>query len=260
MADNNGMYYQDPLISQTPESDKNPNSSMQHMLRKAFMSMCDVCLPAIVIDYDRKKNRAIVRGLIQRVSVNDQIAQRQPIYDVPLFAYGDGDFHISFPVKKGTLGWILVCDRDIELYKQSLKESRPNTYRAHSFADSWFLPDQMGPLTIAGEDAAAMVIQHRSSNSRIAVASDAIRLTVGSTKITLVGDSVTIKTTTATVDATNTNVKGALTVDGLTTLKGGLTSTGGGTNNLEGPTNIEGRAFMQHDHPNPEGGNTGPVN
>lgn len=259
MADEQS-FYKDPLISQQPESDKNEAQSMMHILRKAFMSMCDVCIPAVVVSYDRAKNRAVVRGLIQRVTVDNKIARRQPLYDIPLFAYGDGNFHISFPVKAGTLGWILVCDRDIELYKSSLKESRPNTYRAHTFADSWFIPDQMHPLTIAGEDSEAMVIQHASSNSRVSVAADAVRITVGDTKITVIDGKVTVKATAVDLDAQTTNVLGALNVTGLTTLSGGLTSTSGGETKLEGSTTIQGREFLQHDHPDAHGGNTGPVN
>lgn len=253
-------YYKDPLLSQQPESDKNPASSMQHIVRKALMSICDVCLPAEVLSYDRVKGRAVVRGLIQRVTVDDKIAQRQPLYDIPLTALGDSDFYISFPIVVGTKGWLLVCDRDIELYKKSLKESRPNTYRAHSFQDSWFLPDHQNPMTINGEDAAAVVIQHKSSNTRIAIAADAIRLTVGGSKVTIVDGTITVDTTTLVVNAKNTNVNGALTVTGQTTLEGGLHSTGGGANNLEGPTTIEGVDFLPHTHPDNHGGNTGPVN
>lgn len=153
----------------------------------------DNLLPAVIIDYDRDKNIAKVKPLIQWVDVNEGLHSRTPISDVNVISIGGGGFHISFPLKAGDLGWIFASDRDISLFKQSLAEAAPNTGRLHKFEDALFVPDVFRKYSIAEEDAGAMVIQSTSGATKISISEDSILITAS--------NDVKVKAVTTTFDS-----------------------------------------------------------
>jgi phage baseplate assembly protein V len=63
-----------------------------------------------------------------------------------------------------------------------------------------------------------------------------------------------------TIDCPATHLTGALTVDGLLTYKGGMTGSGGGAGVdavIQGNVVISGIPFVEHTHPDAQGGTTG---
>lgn len=232
-----------PLISQTSSDKARLYPALAEMLRQAGLRT-DNCLPAIVQSYDRANNVATVQPLIMWVTVDGNTMSRSPIAQVQVYSFGGGGFHINFPLKPGDLGWIVSTDRDISQFKQSLKESAPNSGRAHRFDDCWFLPDVMKKYTVNSEDSAAMVIQSTDAATRIALFSDHVKITSPSTMIV---DSPLVQFThdvevqgNLTVDV-NSHVKGNETVDGTLTNNGinvtthghQSTSPGTRTSNME---------------------------
>ena len=101
----------------------------------------NIMLPCQVLAVDRTKNRVKVLPLITLLKTNGETMNRAIIDDIPICNLSAGGFIINFPIKVGDFGYIKSNDRDISLFKQSYKNSKPNTTIKNDFADSIFIPD-----------------------------------------------------------------------------------------------------------------------
>lgn len=188
-----------------PSGDPADDDSLAGTFRQVFrklMQATDDMLPAVVVAYDRTKNRATVAPAITLLTTDGRIVPRAQVASVPVMQMGGGGVVLNFNLKPGDLGWIKASDRDISLFLQSYKTTRPNTLRVHSFQDAMFLPDVMRGWTLAGEDADAAVLQTLDGGAKVSVKAGQVKLAVG-------GKSVT-------VSAAGTTIVGGLTVDGIT--------------------------------------------
>jgi len=225
-----------PLVK-SPGDDQSLASTMRFIQRAIEMDM-ENCLPCRVMDYDRKANRATVRpaimSTVRSTESTDLIRKnRVAIPDIPVLSLGAGGFHISFPVKRGDLGWIYACDRDISLFLQSLTEQPAGLDGAsHKFSDAIFIPDVFSKYTINEEDEGALVIQSTSSATRISVREDNIKITAP-VKIQL--------------DTPLTEILHDLTVSGNTILEQNLSVTGLDAT-LPQATTVGGAIVYGHDH------------
>lgn len=148
-------------------------------------------LPVKVTAVSSDRKKVDVKPQIMIVDSSGGLTERGEIKGVPVDTIGAGGFLMSFNIKVGDLGWIQASDRDISLFKQSYGQSKPNTGRMHNFADSRFIPDIMTNFTIAGEDEAAVTIQNREGNVKIALDENEIRITKDSITFILSGDTIT---------------------------------------------------------------------
>jgi hypothetical protein len=163
-----------PVIpSQDPSDSDSVDGTFRTILRKNGERL-EGQLPAIVMSYDRTRNVARVRPLIQILLTNGSLVSRASIASVPCLALGGGGYVLTFPVKAGDLGWIEASDRDISLFTQSLKESPPNTLVIHKFAYGRFIPDAFRNYAINAEDANAATLQ--SADGSVCIALDAGQL------------------------------------------------------------------------------------
>lgn len=79
-----------------------------HRVLNSYKLDDDVCLPAIVISFDRKNNVATVRPLIQIQKVDGSYQSRHPLTEINVISLGGGGFNLSFPLKEETwVGWLL---------------------------------------------------------------------------------------------------------------------------------------------------------
>lgn len=170
----------------TLNSDHRDFSSLAAALKfvqRAIKLDLESCLPAIVEEYDHKNNIATVRPLIMLTSLNPKggahVKTPRPIIpEVPVLSLGAGGFHIHFPIKKGDLGWLHACDRDITLFLQSLKQSQAGSEGpSHSFRDSIFVPDVLRQYTLLDEDVDAFVLQSTDGATRVSIRKDHIKIT-----------------------------------------------------------------------------------
>jgi hypothetical protein len=164
-----------PLINTRPGEKKRLATAMEAWMRQQILTDDNV-LPAMVVSYDRTTNVAQVQPLIKIVKLDNSTISRNPLGNIPVFSLGGGGFHINFPLKKGDLGWLFACDRDIATYMQTLEESPPNSTRVHDFGDAIFLPDVVRKYTILAENEASMVIQSVDGNTFIAISDDVINI------------------------------------------------------------------------------------
>lgn len=133
-------------MSNAPSRNPAGNDSLPGLLKfvfKKYLQKTDSCLPATVLAYDSSENRAQIQPAIVQITTGNSQVKRGQLASVPVLQMGGGGFVTYYPVKTGDTGWIIACDRDISLFKKTYKAAQPNTFRLHSFADSWFVPDSM---------------------------------------------------------------------------------------------------------------------
>lgn len=164
---------------------------------KKIMQGIDGCLPVRVINYDKAANRVQVQPLIQLLDTSDQTYSRAQIASVPCVRYGGGGFVLRFNYKPGDLGIIIASDRDISIFLQSYKESKPQTNRIKNFADSWFFGDEMKDVVIAEEDEENAVLQSLDG---------AVKISLGTSKIKIAAPTVQIVTETAEITAATATI------------------------------------------------------
>ena len=138
----------------------------------------NIMLPCQVLAVDRTKNRVKVLPLITLLKTNGETMNRAIIDDIPICNLSAGGFIINFPIKVGDFGYIKSNDRDISLFKQNYKNSKPNTTRKNDFADSVFIPDVINQnlYNISGEDSEALVIQSYDNSTKISMSDGKIIL------------------------------------------------------------------------------------
>lgn len=169
--------------SRDPADDQTLTGVLRLALQKWLHNNIDDMLPAQVVAYNRRLNRAQVQPLISGLTTNNKIIKRAPIASVPVVNLGGGLSMVSFNLIPGNLGWIKANDRDISLFKQTYLSSLPNTKRKHRFSDAVFIPDVMTGYTIKDEDLANAVFQTINASQRISLFQDKIKITATRTSI-----------------------------------------------------------------------------
>lgn len=155
--------------SRNPTENDSLTGLFNVVLRKFVQNSMDDMLPAQVVAYKRGANNAQVQPLIAVVTTKNVIIKRAQIMSVPVWRPGGNGVVMSFHLVAGDLGWIKANDRDISLFKQSFKQSVPNTERMHSFSDAVFIPDKMNGVTINPNHSGDAVIQTTDGSSCVAL-------------------------------------------------------------------------------------------
>lgn len=208
-----------PADLETPEG-------FYNFLQKKFMQELYVCIPAVIISFDRGSNRAKVQPAIYTKAQDGQTIPWPSVSNVPVHTPGGGGFAASFPLNAGDTGFLMVCDRDISLFKQSLSLTTPNTYRTHQLEDGFFLPDAFQTIQVAETDSAVW------------------QTLDGSVKCVLSKSGLTI--------TAETKNNGNVTINGNLTVAGNITATGnigaGGMITASGDVKAGGISLQNHVH------------
>ena len=192
-------------------SNANSLSGVIAEVLKNFGLSLENSMPAIVVSYDRANNIAEVQPAINSV-LTDGNAQQRDTIKLPVHLYGGNGVVISCPLKKGDTGFIIAGDRDISLFKQSLKVSNPNTYRTHKLSFGFFIPDKVKGVSVSSDDSDSLTIQTLDGNTKISLKSGQVSI-VSSSKVDITASNLTI--TCPSVKITGTaQITGDLTVNG----------------------------------------------
>ena len=194
------------MIDEIEDSDNAFMDLVREMLVMSKKAI-EVSIPCVVTKVI-SRTKVNVRPLIKIVGQDGTAYDRDVIEGIPVFTAGGGDRFISFPVKVGDLGWIDASDRDISLFLQSYANEQPPTNRMHSFSDARFIPDIMTNITVAEEDATAIVIQNRHGSVKIALDDEQIRVRNETASIVMGPDTVYVTTSSVTVNITSDSVTG----------------------------------------------------
>lgn len=209
------------IPSRKPGQGDDLTGTMDLVLRKFLLDVDDM-LPARIVSYDRTKNRAQIE-ILYRITMTD--GSMHPLIapaEIPALTMGGGGMCMTFPLKRGDLGWIKASDRDMSLFLQSYEAEPGNTARLHCFEDGVFIPDVMKDFVVTDGDAATL--QTLDGKTSVAVKSGSIVLTAGSTIVSITNSGV----------ESNKPIKAPQFTDGSLNLVG-------------------------HNHANPEGGDVGPA-
>ncbi|MDR0675641.1 MAG: hypothetical protein LBF97_01185 [Elusimicrobiota bacterium] len=154
---------------------------------KKLMRDIGMCLPGLVVEYNRENNLAKIKIAIDMLLENGDRKTRS-IIEVPVYSYGGGGFFINFPLKKDDTGWVIVNDRDISLFLDDLKQSEPNTLRFHKYSDAVFFPDKIKLLCLDEVDSSNLVIQNLEKTTKISISQEKITIKTAD-KLLLNGES-----------------------------------------------------------------------
>nr|WP_314265587.1 Gp138 family membrane-puncturing spike protein [uncultured Moellerella sp.] len=198
-----------------PNNDMANEGSLAGHFMAAFRNLMmniDDMLPARVVSYDDKSNRAVIKPLVMMVSTEGEKIGRAAVANIPVFRFGGGGFFIRAPIKAGDFGWLKANDRDISLiFQRGGLEDEPNTGRLHTFSDALFFPDTLKDWMISGENIDALVIQSMD----------------GSVSLSLHADKAVLDTPLFEINAAETIYKGNVTINGNHAVNGNSDSNGG---------------------------------
>lgn len=145
-------------LSNNPVNNDNLAGLFRLILRK-WTQYLDNQLPAQVVGYNVTTNRAQVQPLVMAVTTTGVQITRAQIASVPVRMFGGNGTVARVSPKAGDFGWLRASDRDISLFKQSLKNAPPNTKRQHSFEDAVFEPDPITGVTVPSSHITNFTIQ-----------------------------------------------------------------------------------------------------
>ena len=223
------------------ESNQGSFSGILEEVLKNFSLTLENAIPGVVVSHDRTANTAVITPAINSIGTDGEPLQRANI-TLPVHVFGGGGIVISTPLKAGDTGWIIACDRDITLFKQSLKVSNPNTYRTHKFAFGFFLPDKVKGFTVQSGDENSFLIQTLDGSTRIALSDGLVKIKTG-------GD-IDAECTNLTIKSTKCKITSEVEIEGDTKITGDVSVTGDidATGTITGTTDVIAGAISGKTH------------
>lgn len=199
------------------ESNKSSFSGILEEVLKNYSLNLENVLPAVVVSHDRATNTVVVTPAINMIGTDGEPIQRANL-TLPVHVFGGGGIVISAPLQSGDTGWIIASDRDITLFKQSLKVSNPNTYRTHKFAFGFFVPDKIKGFTVQSGDDSAFLIQTLDGSTRIALSDGLVKINTGG--------NIQAECSSLTITASSCKITGETEITGNLTVSGEVTGNG----------------------------------
>ena len=159
-------------------ADVRSQAGKQQFLFDKFAAEFEKIAPVQIVSYDRKKNRATVQILNQTILSNGGKQTKKNLEDIPALVLCGGNFVLSFPIKAGDIGWICAADRDISIFKKTLKLFAPATYEKHRYKDSFYIPNYINGFTFdEATDADALLISSIDGQTKISVKDNNVSIT-----------------------------------------------------------------------------------
>jgi hypothetical protein len=106
----------------------------------------------------------------------------------------------------------IASDRDISLFKQSLKVSNPNTYQTHKYSFGFFVPDKIKGYTLNQGDNNNFVLQTLDGSTRISLGDGVVNI-ISKNGINSTAQNLTITIPTITITG-DINITGDVNVTG----------------------------------------------
>lgn len=157
-------------------ADINSESGQLDFVLEKLLGKIEKIAPVEIVSYDRQTNRAEVQILNQSITSEGGKITRKIIKDIPAAILYGGGFLLSFPIKKGDIGWICAADRNISIFKQTLKLFAPATYEKHRYKDGFFIPNLINGFTYSAEDEDALLLTSTSGQTKISIKNDQINI------------------------------------------------------------------------------------
>lgn len=193
-----------------PANTSSLSGAISEVLKNFGLSQ-ENCIPAVVVSYDRQANTAVVQPAINCIATSGESLPRDTMR-LPVHIGGGGGIVMAFPLKKDDTGWIIASDRDISLFKQSLKVSNPNTYQTHKYSFGFFVPDKIKGYTLNQADNNNFVLQTLDGSTRISLGDGVVNI-ISKNGINSTAQNLTITIPTITITG-DINITGDVNVTG----------------------------------------------
>lgn len=156
-------------------------------------------LPGQIINFDPVEQLADIQIQLKR-NIAGELINLPVLQKVPIRFLKSGNFTITFPLAEGDEVAVYIIERSIDNWLENGGIQSPNDTRKFDLSDAYAVPvlySQAQKITDFDPD--NMVIKSTNGNSKITIKADG---------------NIEIDTTTATINATTTNVNGDLNVTG----------------------------------------------
>lgn len=212
-------------------------------------------MPGIIQSVNFAEQTCVVQVAIQMQVTDPTTGSKSwtsisPLLDCPLFFPHGGNCSITFPVAAGDECFVVFASRCIDSWFQSGDVSPQALYRMHDLSDGFvFAGFRSQPKVISGISSSKLQIRSADGNTEISLDPSG---------------TVDIKATHVTVEATNIDMTGNVSVTGSTELLGTLTVSGVAVmaeSLAVGTTlSVDGSPYASHIHTGGTltGGHTGP--
>lgn len=139
-----------------------------------FKNEIRTCIPAQVESFDPEKLTVNVKPLIKGIKIGSEREVQidtgeelivddyslPSIVSVPVSMLWFGNGGITMPINPGAQGLLMVCDRDIRLFKQNRTESAQASLRRFNMNDSSFLPFLPKPVELTNYNNEAVEVRY----------------------------------------------------------------------------------------------------
>lgn len=173
-------------------ADVKSKAGKQEFLFDCFAQRIEKIAPAQIVSYDRQKNRAVVQILNQTILSDGGKQTKKTLNDIPALVLHGGGFVISLPIKTGDIGWICAADRNISIFKQTLKIFAPATEEKHRYKDSFFVPNYINGFTFSNDDENALLISSLDGTTKISVLDSKITISAAEVNLGGVGGALVL--------------------------------------------------------------------
>ncbi|MBC3540665.1 Gp138 family membrane-puncturing spike protein [Rufibacter sediminis] len=121
-------------------SDKDNLSDLLRQAMTSRLADVRVAMPAAIVEYDFKTQKASVKPLINRRYADGRISEFPVINNVPVVFPRSGGASLTFPVVSGDTVLLLFCDRSIDAWTNSGGTVNQDDNRMHSLNDAVAIP------------------------------------------------------------------------------------------------------------------------
>lgn len=141
-----------------------------------------VAIPAEIISFDSQNLTVNVKIMIQgmRIAENGQLIQLEtgervtvenyalpPFQNIPIALMWWNNFGITMPILAGMQGTLLVCDRNISLFKKNQNSSAAASLRRFDLNDAIFLPFLPKKSSISDYSADSIDVRYGSTKLKV---------------------------------------------------------------------------------------------
>jgi hypothetical protein len=168
-------------------TDKGSTPSLAEVLQAALdntKAQLHVAMPGTVVSYDEAAQKANVQPQVKSLIIdqdgNEELLSLPELPSVPVVFPRGGGFFVSFPLQPGDQVLLVICDRELNLWKSKGGDTSPQDPRTHHIADAVAIPgcypftevlaDAHASDMVLGKDGGAQV--HIKTNGQIHVGSE----------------------------------------------------------------------------------------
>lgn len=166
--------------------------SFQRDTFRELSKQMNFCLPAFVLSFDPKNQRAQVQPAINRVDLSGWNEPLPSIIDVPVRFAGGGEFHIEHQVDNGDEGLLFFSQRCVDIWKQTGGLVTNVDGRMFNISDAFFgIGYRSTPGAISGFSNNGIKLRNKSGNHYCWLKNDgSTEISNGAGKIILGADGV----------------------------------------------------------------------